>query len=1427
MKRKLLATLVASALELYAASLAHAACPADGATPYSAGPVDPVSGYSQYVVDSTGLTLQRCTDAAFCFMDPIVAGNVFSEQIRSGAESFYFLADGIIDVPSTGLAVTLVMGTEATFTGTEPVDGTQLTFTRLRIWIDAPVPGIYKVTHPYGESTYTINTVGAGMDVRETFDIGFTPNSTGNVGRVGPWLRWDPAVAPAAPAGYLGDLGTPHKVIGSPCNTNFLRITGTDLNGNPINLDGLGGNTVETDLFTVNGKIMTALQTPLTPSRVTYARAAGETGRIDAFGVSTPTATMTVQDGPGTLAANSRLPNPVSLVSGGDSLFFASQPMFGSAATTTLPARITYTATDAPAGTNPSVLSVPLTDHVSISKAEYDVFTKLLTVNAASSDTRVPPVLTIKELNVAPNTPITTTAPPGRVTVTSSAGGSESVVVRVLAPTPPAAPTGVIAVANNPNSVTLTWTDNADNETSFAIVRDGVTIATLAANVTTYTDTTVVQNTTYTYQIVAANLAGGTPSDAIGVTTPGIPSAPTTLTGVATSGNTVALSWVDASNSETSFVVQSSTNNGTTWSASTSVASVTGAATGDTVTFNYPVVNANNYLFRVASVNQYGQSATYATSAVVPVFFAAAAPSAVSATAANQTVTINWTDNAIDETSFVVEGALNGGAFAQVGTVARTGTATTGTGGAVSFVYNNAAVGSWTFRVRAIGPGGASVNVDAAAAVTTTAAPILAPTSPSAVVAGQVVTISWVDASTTEASFVVEGFLNGSTTATPVATLTRTAAQTTATGTAASTTYTAAPGSWVFRIRAVDAAGTSSAGADTAAVTVAAPVTLPPGPVTAVAAGQTVTVSWTDGSNNETAFNVEGSLNGGAFAALGSVTRTAAQTTATGGAVSFTHAAAAVGSWVYRVTATGAAGASAQVTSAAVTVTAAPPATLTAPNTLTATISNATTVALRWVDRSNNENNFTVESSIDGGLSWQVSGTVTRTANQRTRTGQAVTFNAAVVMGNTYQFRVRANTTAGAFSNYATVGPVVMAVGTPTGVAAVAGATVGAATISWTDVALDAGYRVEQSADAGVTWTTAATALTNATSASVTGLTVGASYQFRVVAINGTSTATSAAVSYTVPAQAFTVTAPTGLAASVTNATTVALTWVDRSNNENTFTVDRSTDGGVTWALAGTVTRTAAQRTAVNGNVTLNTAVALGNSYQFRVRGNTTAGGTSDYSIAGPVLVDVGTPTGVAVAAGATAGVATVSWTDVVLDAGYRVEQSTDGVNWTTAATAATNATSASVTGLTVGATYQLRVVALNGTRVVPSAAVTYVVPAGPVAPPSAPLAAPTNFAITVTTVAGQLQANASWTDNSTAETSFLLQGCLGTCTTASTWSTFATVTRTGTATTGTGTTVTAVDRGLDPATTYSYRIMPRTGGTNGTPSAIVTIRTP
>jgi glucose/arabinose dehydrogenase len=77
-----------------------------------------------------------------------------------------------------------------------------------------------------------------------------------------------------------------------------------------------------------------------------------------------------------------------------------------------------------------------------------------------------------------------------------------------------AAPTTLTAVVSE-NSVALTWTDNAYNETSYTIERalaEGgpyTVIATLGANSVTFTDTNLATVTTYYYRINASNAASG------------------------------------------------------------------------------------------------------------------------------------------------------------------------------------------------------------------------------------------------------------------------------------------------------------------------------------------------------------------------------------------------------------------------------------------------------------------------------------------------------------------------------------------------------------------------------------------------------------------------------------------------------------------------------------------------------------------------------------------------------------------------------------------------------------------------------------------------------------------------------------------------------------------------------------------------------
>jgi hypothetical protein len=88
---------------------------------------------------------------------------------------------------------------------------------------------------------------------------------------------------------------------------------------------------------------------------------------------------------------------------------------------------------------------------------------------------------------------------------------------------PPAAPSNLKGSAST-TSITLTWTDNSDNEDGFKIYR-GLTstslslIATVGANVTTYTNTGLSRRTRYYYKVCAYNSYGENCSSTIRVRT--------------------------------------------------------------------------------------------------------------------------------------------------------------------------------------------------------------------------------------------------------------------------------------------------------------------------------------------------------------------------------------------------------------------------------------------------------------------------------------------------------------------------------------------------------------------------------------------------------------------------------------------------------------------------------------------------------------------------------------------------------------------------------------------------------------------------------------------------------------------------------------------------------------------------------------------
>lgn len=392
----------------------YAQCPNNGVTPIQIGPENPNNGFASWVRDTNGVALELCLDTNYCFFDPPVFGNPFSQQIGFGAEAFWWSADARITTPQ--LDALLVMAVEAAFLG--PIEnGEQFPFTRLRIRLNVPAPGTYTVIHPYGQETFEVEAIGPGHEVRMSRDIEMIGFNTLHNGAVGPVLV---AIDPLPPTGFVGDINIDQKVTGSPCGTNFFRVIGppgVDLGNGP-------GVPVETDLFAVQGKLFSGvLPTQLAVDRTTYSRT-NTSGQIDVFATSAPTSIVSVSGNPG-------LPSgEIFLIGDGSGKFYKSIIVDDPS---TLPSFLTITAIRA--GESPTSINSNLVDLVTITKAEYNVENTTLTVEANSSDRLVPPTLTLVGYGNLSSGQIVVnnvSVSPATVTVTSSAGGLATLPVTII-----------------------------------------------------------------------------------------------------------------------------------------------------------------------------------------------------------------------------------------------------------------------------------------------------------------------------------------------------------------------------------------------------------------------------------------------------------------------------------------------------------------------------------------------------------------------------------------------------------------------------------------------------------------------------------------------------------------------------------------------------------------------------------------------------------------------------------------------------------------------------------------------------------------------------------------------------------------------------------------------------------------------------------
>ncbi len=171
-----------------------------------------------------------------------------------------------------------------------------------------------------------------------------------------------------------------------------------------------------------------------------------------------------------------------------------------------------------------------------------------------------------------------------------------------------AAPTGLQVDSTTLDGVTLSWTDNATNETGFYVERGTAavgpftTVATLGLDEVTYTENDLSTGMDYYYRVCSFNADGDSPYSGVVLATTLGAAAPTGLQVDTTTTNSVTISWTDNATDETGFYVE--------WSTISSGPFTTVGTLGqDVETYTQSTLSSGTYYYyRVCSYNADGDS---------------------------------------------------------------------------------------------------------------------------------------------------------------------------------------------------------------------------------------------------------------------------------------------------------------------------------------------------------------------------------------------------------------------------------------------------------------------------------------------------------------------------------------------------------------------------------------------------------------------------------------------------------------------------------------------------------------------------------------------------------------------------------------------------------------------------------------------------